>query len=181
MEHEETYLLMMDALDGELAEAQNVELEAHLRACPSCLQEWQALLAVHTLLQQTPALSPAVDFAQRTLARLPNRRVRIWTLTAIYVLLLLGGILPLALGIWFVFLLRPVLSEPTILSSISQSIGQALQVMGTIAGALLAGLGEMIVQQPAIVGWLLVLLGIISIWGGVSRQLIFQTNSRQIS
>jgi len=181
MEHEETYLLMMDALDGELAEAQNVELEAHLRACPSCLQEWQALLAVHTLLQQTPALSPAVDFAQRTLARLPNRRVRIWTLTAIYVLLLLGGILPLALGIWFAFLLRPVLSEPTILSSISQSIGQALQVMGTIAGALLAGLGEMIVQQPAIVGWLLVLLGIISIWGGVSRQLIFQTNSRQIS
>jgi len=181
MEHEETYLLMMDALDGELAEAQNVELEAHLRACPSCLQEWQALLAVHTLLQQTPALSPAVDFAQRTLARLPNRRVRIWTLTAIYVLLLLGGILPLALGIWLVFLLRPVLSEPTILSSISQSIGQALQVMGTVAAALLAGLGEMIVQQPAIVGWLLVLLGIISIWGGVSRQLIFQTSSRQIS
>ena len=181
MEHEETYLLMMDALDGELAEAQNLELEVHLRACPSCLQEWQALLAVHTLLQQTPALSPAVDFAQRTLARLPNRRVRIWTLTAIYALLLLGGILPIALGVVLAFVLRPVLSEPTILSSISQSIGQALQVMGTIAAALLAGLGEMIVQQPAIVGWLLVLLGIISIWGGISRQLIFQTNSQQIS
>jgi len=181
MEHEETYLLMMDALDGELAETQTVELEAHLRACPSCLQEWQALLAVHTLLQQTPALSPAVDFAQRTLAHLPNRRMRIWTLTAIYALLLLGGILPIALGIVLAFVLRPVLSEPTILGSIGQSIGQALQVMGTIAAALLAGLGEMIVQQPAIVGWLLVLLGIISIWGGVSRQLIFQTNPRQIS
>lgn len=181
MEHEETYLLMMDALDGELVESDHVELEAHLRACPSCRQEWQALLAVHTLLQQTPALSPAVDFAQRTLARLPNRRVRLWALTSIYALLLLGGILPIALGVWLAFILRPVLSEPTILSSISQSIGQALQVMGTIATALLAGLGEMIVQQPAIVGWLLVLLGIISVWGGVSRQLIFQPNPRQIS
>ncbi len=181
MEHEETYLLMMDALDGELAEDGRIELEAHLRACPPCLQEWQAIMAVHTLLQTTPALSPAVDFAQRTLARLPNRRVRIWTMAAIYALLLLGGILPILLGIWLAFVLGPVLSEPTILSSISQSIGHALQVMGTVVAALLAGLGEMIVQQPAIVGWLLVLLGIISIWGGVSRQLIFQPGPQQIS
>ncbi len=181
MEHEETYLLMMDALDGELAEDGRIELEAHLRACPPCLQEWQAIMAVHTLLQTTPALSPAVDFAQRTLARLPNRRVRIWTMAAIYALLLLGGILPILLGIWLAFVLGPVLSEPTILSSISQSIGHALQVMGTVVAALLAGLGEMIVQQPAIVGWLLVLLGIISIWGGVSRQLIFQPAPQQIS
>ncbi|MBK8987943.1 MAG: zf-HC2 domain-containing protein [Chloroflexi bacterium] len=181
MEHEETYLLMMEALDGELVDSDQVELEAHLRACPSCQQEWQALLAVHTLLQQAPALSPAVDFAQRTLARLPNRRTRVWALTAVYILLLLGGVLPIALGIWLAFVMRPILSEPTILSSISQSIGQAWQVMGTIAAALLSGLGQVIVQQPALLGWLLVLLGIVSVWGGVSRQLIFQPNPQRIS
>ncbi|MCZ7673420.1 MAG: hypothetical protein M5U34_43045 [Chloroflexi bacterium] len=37
----------------------------------------RTILAVHTLLQQAPALAPAADFAQRTIARLPNRRARL--------------------------------------------------------------------------------------------------------
>lgn len=181
MEHEETYLLMMDALDGELAEDQHAELDAHLQACPSCLREWQTLLAVHMLLQQTPALSPAMDFAQRTLARLPNHRMRLWALGSIYSLFLLGGLLPIVLIVFVAATWGPVLSDPTVLASVWQSVGQAVQVLGTITGALLAGLGELLLQQPALVGWLLVLLGIISIWGGVSRQLIFQPNPRQLT
>jgi anti-sigma factor RsiW len=181
MEHEETYLLMMDALDGELAEVQHAELDVHLQMCASCRREWQALLAVHVLLQQTPALSPAVDFAQRTLARIPNRRMRLGALAFIYGLLLLGGLLPIILIVVVATTWGPTLREPAVLSSVWQTISQAVQVLGTIIGALLAGLGELLLQQPALVGWLLVLLGIISVWGGVSRQLIFQTNSRQIS
>jgi hypothetical protein len=46
--------------------------------------------------------------------------------------------------------------------------------------ALLSGFGELAIQQPAIIGWFLVIFGIVSVWGGVSRQLIFQPNSRQI-
>lgn len=181
MEHEEKYLLMMAALDEELDAAEQAELEAHLQVCFVCRAEWQTLQAVHTLLLQAPMLSPALDFAQRTIARLPSRRMRVWTTTAIYGLLLLGGILPIILAVWLAAALSPVISEPTILSSIGQSIGHAVQVMGTVLAALLAGLGELVLQQPAIVGWLLVLLGITSIWGGVSRQLIFQANPQQIS
>lgn len=181
MEHEEKFLLMMDALDGQVDRDGRVELETHLQTCASCAQEWQALLAIHTLLQQAPILSPAVGFAERAIARLPSRRARIWTMSAIYALLLLGGILPIILGIWMVIALGPILREPTILTSIGQTLGQALQVMGTVVAALLTGLGAILVQQPAIVGWLLVILGIVSIWGGVSRQLIFQANPQQIS
>ncbi len=180
MEHEESYLMMMDALDGELANEQQVELEAHLRACPPCRYEWQAILAVHTLLQQAPALAPAADFAQRTIARLPNRRARLTATAVIYTLLLLGGILPLALGFWLFFTISPVFRDPSILNSLWATAQQALNVMGAVISALLVGFAELAVQQPAIIGWLLVILGIVSVWGGVSRQLIFQPNSRQL-
>ena len=180
MEHEDTYLMMMDALDGELDAEQTVELETHLRFCQPCMHEWQAVLAIHTLLQQTPALAPAADFAQRTLARLPNRRVRLATTAVIYTFLLLGGILPLALGLWLVFTISPIFQDPSILGSLWTTAQQGLSLAGTVLSALLAGLGELAVQQPAIIGWLLVILGIISVWGGVSRQLILQPNSRQI-
>ncbi|HEX6384541.1 MAG TPA: zf-HC2 domain-containing protein, partial [Anaerolineae bacterium] len=102
MEHDEIYTMMMDALDGELSASNRIELESHLRACPPCAREWQALLAIDMLFRQTPALRPAADFAQRTLARLPNRRYRIWAIMAVYVLLLLSGMLPLFLGVWAV-------------------------------------------------------------------------------
>jgi hypothetical protein len=57
---------------------------------------------------------------------------------------------------------------------------QGLSLIATVASALLAGLGELALQQPAIIGWFLVIIGIVSVWGGVSRHLIFQPNSRQI-
>jgi anti-sigma factor RsiW len=180
MEHEDTYLMMMDALDGELDDAAQAELDAHLRACLPCRQEWQAILAVHTLLLQTPALAPAADFAQRTIARLPNRRARLAATAVIYSLLLLGGVLPLALGLWLFVIVSPIFQEPGILSSLWAIAQHTLQLAGTVVSALLSGLGELAVQQPAVIGWLLVILGIVSVWGGVSQQLIFQPNTRQI-
>ena len=84
MNHDDTFALMMDMLDGEASENQVRTLEAHLRACPECEREWRALVAIDTLFRQTPALSPAADFVEKTLARLPNRRARIWAMGAIY-------------------------------------------------------------------------------------------------
>ena len=180
MEHEETYVMMMDALDGELAAEQQAELDTHLRACPPCMQEWQAVLAVHTLLQQTPAIAPAADFAQRTIARLPNRRARLAATAVIYALLLMGGILPLALVVALVITISPIFQDPGIVGSLWAMGQQVLSLVGTVMSALLSGLGELAIQQPAIIGWFLVIIGIVSVWGGVSRQLIFQPNSRQI-
>lgn len=179
MEHETFFALMMDALDGELAEDGRSELESHLRACPTCLREWQALLTVDTLFRQTPALQPVADFAQRTIALLPDRRLRLWTMGAIYLFLLLSGIAPLLVGGVAYILLRPAFSQPTVWASLQQSVEKILQVVGTVLNALLISTGEFIGQNPAALGWLLVIIGIVALWGGVFQQVIIQP--RQIS
>lgn len=175
MEQEERiYMLMMDALDGELTPEQHVELEADLQAYPEMMREWQALQAIDTLFKQTPLLTPAADFAQRTIARLPNRRARIGVIGVVYVLLLLSGVLPLLLGIWAVNQLGVILSEPMLVNSLLQTVSEGLTVLGLLLRASVSSVGEFVVQQPAILGWLLVMAGVVVVWGGVYRQLVTQ-------
>lgn len=174
MEHERFHMLMMDALDGELAAEAQTELESHLRACPACRREWHAILAIDTLFRQAPMLSPAAGFTQRTVALLPNRRARLWAISIIYVLLLLSGILPILLVIWAANTVVPVISEPAFAESLQQVWAQVVRLVSVVSGALFKGLGELIVQQPAIVGWLLVLAGMVFVWNGVYRQLVSQ-------
>ncbi len=171
MNHERYFALMMDTLDGEVSELQQNELQAHLRACPECSREWQALLAIDTLFRMTPALSPAAGFVQHTIALLPDRRVRIWAMGTIYGLLLLGGLIPLALLGYVTAQFLPVLRQPAVVESVAKSLQTTYQTAGTVMGALVSGLGEAMIQQPALVGWLLVVMGIIFLWGGVYRQL----------
>ena len=180
MEHEKYHLLMMDALDGELVAEQQTELESHLRACPACRQEWHAILAIDTLFRQTPMLSPAADFTQRTVARLPNRRARLWAISIIYVLLLLSGILPILLVVWAANTVVPIISQPAFVESAQRLLDQGVRLIGVIGGALFKGLGELIVQQPAILGWLLVLAGVVFVWNGVYQQLVSQPTAVSI-
>jgi hypothetical protein len=172
-DHNETYYLwMMDALDGELADHNRVALEAHLRACPHCMLEWQALVAVESLLRQAPMLRPAADFAQRTLALLPDRHYRLWAIGLIYGLVLLSGVLPLILGLWVVGRLAPVLSRPSLLQTVADSLRRTLQLFGTVIDALISGAGRFVIDQPALLGWLLVMAGLIFVWGSVYQRLV---------
>lgn len=179
MEHNEIYMMMMDALDGELSANEEFELESHLRACPPCAREWQALLAIDALFRRAPALSPAAGFTQRTLARLPSRRYRIWLISAIYFLLLLSGGLPLLVGVWAISRFGSILTEPAMVDSFLESLERTLRITGTVLRALLSGLGEFLVQQPAVLGWLMVMAGIVFLWSGIYQQLMSQP--RQVS
>ncbi len=172
MNHDDIFALMMDTLDGEASEHQARDLETHLRACPECNREWRALVAIDTLFRQTPALSPAADFVQNTLARLPNRRMRIWAISTIYGAALLGGLIPLALLVLLANRLMPVLRQPALVQSIIESLQATHRTTGTVLAALANGAGEAIVQQPVYVGWILVVAGIIFLWGGVYRRLV---------
>lgn len=172
MNHDDAFALMMDMLDGEASEIQVRELEAHLRACPDCSSEWRALIAIDTLFRQTPALSPAADFVEKTLARLPNRRMRIWAMGTIYGAILLGGLIPLALLALLGYRLMPVLSQPALVGSILESLQTTQRTAGIVLAALVSGAGEVLVQQPVYVGYLLVIAGIIFLWGGVYRRLL---------
>jgi len=169
MEHEEIYMLMMDALDGELVADDEVELESHLRACPPCKREWQAMLTIDTLFRQTPALSPAADFTQRTIARLPNRQARLWAMGTIYISLFTVGMLPLAL-----LLIGIVALSSGLFASTAESVNTAVTFIGILLRAVGKGTGEIIVQNPAIVGWLFVMVGLVFLWNGVYRQLLHQ-------
>ncbi len=172
MEHDDVFALMMDMLDGEATQMQAQSLEAHLRACPGCDREWRALVAIDTLFRQTPALSPAADFVGKTLARLPNRRARIWAMGAVYGAILLGGLVPLAILGLLVYRLMPVLTQPALVSSVLGSLQTTYRTTGTVLGALANGAGEALVQQPTYLGWMIVVAGVIFLWGGVYRRLV---------
>ena len=85
------------------------------------------------------------------------------------------------IGFWAVSRLGPVLSEPILVRGVLGSIDRLLQVIGTVLIALLNGAGEFVLQQPAIIGWLLVMIGIVSLWGGVFQQVLSPQPQRQIS
>lgn len=177
MEHEERYyLLMMDALDGELAASEHTELEAHLRACPECNREWRALMAIELLLRQTPMLMPAVDFAERTLARLPNRRARRVALGAAYGVLLLSGIFPLVVGLFLIARYAPILSSPELLGGVWSSLTGAGRAVATVIEALIVGAGRFVIEQPTLIGWFIILAGLVFLWGGVFQRLLVQPN-----
>jgi anti-sigma factor RsiW len=171
MEHETFFALMMDALDGELADDGRSRLESHLRACPPCMQEWTAITAVDTLFRQATAVNPPVGFAERTLEALPNRQLRVLTMGILYMMLLFSGILPLLLGGLAVTVLRPSLDQPGVWESLWQSAVHIVQVIGTVFGALLISVGDFIGQYPAVLGWALVMAGVVSLWSGVLRHL----------
>lgn len=172
MEHEEYYLLMMDALDGELLADEQRLLESHLRACPFCMQEWQAMSAIEALFRRSPMLSPVAGFTHRTLARLPNRRARVWAMAVVYITLLMSGLLPLLLVAAAALALMPLLREPVIVDNTLQLLAKGWQLAGAVVKALFNGAGQLLVEQPAISGWLLVMAGIVFLWSGVYRQLL---------
>lgn len=181
MEHEEIFTLMMESLDNELEENGQREMRAHLKSCSSCTQEWEAIQAIHQLFLEAPALSPAAGFAERTLSRLPNQAYRIWMSSAVYGLLLLSGILPIVVIVWLTSQFGPALDQPAFVEGSLRAGEQVLLLADTVIDAFRQGLinvGDLVGQQPAILGILLVMVGGILLWGGVYSQL---TNPRRVN
>lgn len=172
---ERIYAMMMEALDGELTAAGWLELEADLRARPDLAREWRLLQSIDALLRETPALAPAADFVQRTLVRLPDSRQRVWALAVAYLLLLVGGLLPLGAIIWFVTAFGHALVQPGLWRGLAHTLSAIVNVAQTVLSGLwqvLAALGRQASEQPGVWGWLFVMLGLVMLWRGVYQQLM---------
>ncbi|MCZ2113100.1 MAG: zf-HC2 domain-containing protein [Anaerolineae bacterium] len=182
MEHDERYfMMMMEALDGKSTAGEHAELQAHLRECADCAREWQALLAIDALFRQTPILMPAVDFAERTLARLPDARTRRLALGAMYVGTLMGGLFPLLVAAFLVVRYAPLLSQPALLGSVWATVAGASRIVATVIEALFAGAGHLLAEQPALIGWYIILAGLVFLSGSVFQWLLkqpFEASSR---
>lgn len=172
MEHETYYLLMMGALDDDLDAEQAERLQTHLRVCPPCQREWHALTAIDRLLREAPMLMPAADFAQRALTRLPDRRHRAWLLASMYLVLLLSGALPVLAGTWLVTQYGVLVQEPGVLGTLLRALAHTAEVIGTVVGALLTSAGRFVLENPSILGWLFVMVGLVTLWSGVYRQVL---------
>ena len=174
MEHEEILTLMMGALDDELEESGQLEMNAHLEECTNCSQEWEALQAIHQLFLDTPAISPAADFTERTLSLLPIPAHRLWVGSVVYGMLLIGGLLPVLVVLWLTTQFGPALNQPAFVDGILLAGGEVVQMTNTVldaVGQALLNAGELAGQQPAVIGMLLVMLGAILLWGGGYNQL----------
>lgn len=173
-EHEEIATLMMEALDGELDQAGKIQMEAHLLECSPCARQWQAIQVVHTVFLDAPAVSPAAGFAQRTLSRLPNTAYRLWMGTLVYGMLLVAGLLPVAFVVWLALYIGPAFNEPAFVRSLLQASGELYNLGTVLLGTgwqAIGSTGDLLREQPVIIGWLMVMLGAIFLWGGVYRQL----------
>ena len=100
MNEEQAFALMMDALDGVLDESDSAELTRYLAHHPDLAAEWDAMQAVDDLLRVSPPAAVPTNFSERTLARLPNPRARRIFMAMFFLLLFLGGLIPVALGVY---------------------------------------------------------------------------------
>jgi anti-sigma factor RsiW len=174
MRSDEVYALMMEALDGELSEDGLAELEFHLRARPDLAREWHAIRHVDALMRSAPVLYPAADFTQRTLARLPNARQRLWISLVVYLMIMASGLIPLAAIAWLAIQLVPALGEPAFFRSLWQGVLEFGHMASVVLSALLTGAGQFVSEQPAILAWFVVLIGIVALWAGVYSRLVWQ-------
>lgn len=162
-------LLMSLALDKSLAQGEAGCLEEHLRQCPTCQEEWEAMQRVSRLFTDAPLMSPPPGFADRVMQRLAQRqtrRQRLLTGAALLVVCLGLGAFALPQIIGFLSLLWQVVSHPSLLSHGAKLMAQLLdlaQSLGRACWLITAALFSSL-SQPALLGYSFLVLALTTLW-----------------
>lgn len=164
IDEERAFTLMMDALDGDLDERERVELDRYLAAEPALLREWVAMQRVHRLLVAAPPIAAPVHFVAHTLARLPDPRRRRLFLSAFFVLLLVGGMLPVVIGVTFF--------APETAGALGQTVSGMFEVTRVLLAGITSSARSLLVSQPFVLGWLSLMAVAVGAWFSVYRQLL---------
>lgn len=166
MNEQQAFALMMDALDGVLDDSDSAELTRYLEHHPELAQEWDALQSVDLLLRASPPVAAPVNFSERTLARLPNPRARRLFMALFFAMLFLGGMLPIALGIF-------TYSQGGF-NEIGTNLEGTFQVLQVLFVGVTSSLRSLVVTQPVIYAWLATMLLSIVIWAQTYRNAMTQ-------
>ena len=173
MNEEQAFALMMDALDGVLDESDSAELNRYLTHHPDLAAEWDAMQAVDNLLRESPPAVVPTNFSERTLARLPNPRARRIFMAMFFILLFLGGLIPVALGIY-------TISQGS-LATAGIDLSGGFQVVRVLIIGISSAVRSLVVTQPVIYAWLTTMLLSILLWVQTYRSAMNNVTLQPIS
>jgi len=166
---------MQEALDGLLAPDEQARMQAHLRGCPACRAQWQALQRVHNLLSSAPVLSPPVGFAARVEARIVRRQAQRGTLPGL-VGLMAGALVLIVWGfLSLLSLLEPfglgwqLYHQPEAVTAFVQLLSRALDVIWAVlrgGWVLLNGLLTAPIA-PLVLAYAVAVLGLALLWARI--------------
>jgi predicted anti-sigma-YlaC factor YlaD len=161
--------LMSLALDKSLAQGEARCLEEHLRQCPTCQEEWEAMQRISRLFTDAPLMSPPPGFADRVMQRLAQRQARRQRLlagTALLVACLSLGALALPEIVRLLAMLWQVLTEPSLLSHGAKLLAQLLDLAESLGRAcwLVTTALFSSFNQLALLGYPLFVLALTVLW-----------------
>ncbi len=136
MAHNPYDLMMSLALDGELNEHEQEELQLHLQTCAPCADAWQHMRLVDAMLTRPSHAIPPVNLTAQVMARIEayerHRHSQPWAV-AVFVLITLAAALSVATPILFFALgLHQALLTLPLVGSI---LGFALQMLAALQGS----------------------------------------------
>ena len=161
-------LLMSLALDQSLTEVEARGLEDHLKRCPTCQEEWEAMQRVSRLFTDAPLMGPPASFAGRVMQRLAQRqahRRRFLIGAALLVICLSLGALALPVIVRWLAMLWQVITEPSLLSHGAKLAAQLLNLaesLGRACWLIITALPSL--NQPALLGYSLLVLALTVLW-----------------
>jgi predicted anti-sigma-YlaC factor YlaD len=156
-------------LDQSLTQGEVCCLEEHLKQCPTCQEEWEAMQRISRLFTDAPLMSPPPGFADRVMQRLAQRQARRrGILIGVALLVACLSLVALALPetVRWLAMLWQVLTEPSLLSHGAKSVAQLLDLAESLGRAcwlitiaLFSCLGH-----PTLLGYSLLVLALTTFW-----------------
>ncbi len=162
-------LLMSLALDQSITQDEVRGLEDHLKRCPTCQEEWEAMQRVSRLFTDAPLIGPPAGFADRVMQRLARRQARRRRLlagAALLVVCLSLGALALPGIVRWLAMLWQVVTEPSLLSHGAKLVAQLLHLAEFLGGAcwlVITALSSSL-NQPALLGYSFLVLALTALW-----------------
>jgi len=161
--------LMSLVLDQSLTQGEVRCLEEHLKQCPTCQEEWEAMQRISRLFTDAPLMSPPPGFSDRVMQRLAQRQARrreILTGVALLVACLSLVALALPETVRWLAMLWQVLTEPSLLSHGAKLVAQLLDLAESLGRAcwLITTALFSFLNQPALLGYSFLVLALTALW-----------------
>jgi anti-sigma factor RsiW len=182
MNHKPYHEWMHAVLDGAIAPADRVALEAHLSTCANCQAAWASLSGVHHLFKAEPMVAPRPGFNGRFQARLAQRRSRpraIWGALALGLGAVAASALVVPLGLGLVFSAVRAAQQPATTLALLVSASAVFVFLSTFVDALIIAvraLAETLLPNPLTWAAAVLALALTGVWLYVMRKLVPEVN-----